>query len=181
MVIRLINEGRKARMQDTSYDPSVFANSFQTATSLAGQMIKNHFVQNDATSIVYNIFAVIPMCVLHDFFDNLPIARGLTVRLNLYFNTGIQITETFATSNHIAITSSVILRASCPFQVSSICNDPTTGSGFSVSTAINYSPICLENRMFNVTKLPLLREHVSFYSSNRIDGHKFSRTNYSLQ
>ena len=99
------------------------------------------------------------MCVLHDFFDKLPIARGLTVRLNLYLNTGIQITETVATSNHVAITSSVILRATCPFQVSSICNDPTTGSGFSVSTAINYSPICLENRMFNV------KNNCRFYAS----------------
>ena len=132
----LINEGRKARMQDTSYDPSVFATSFQTATS-AGQLFKNHVVQNDATSIVYNIFAVIPMCVLHDFFDKLPIARGLSVRLNLYLNTGIQITETVAASNHVAITSSVIPRATCPFQVSPISNDPTTGSGFSVSTAVS--------------------------------------------
>ena len=108
---------------------------FQTATS-AGQLFKNHVIQNDANSIVYNIFAVIPMCVLHDFFDKLPIARGLSVRLNLYLNTGIQITETVAASNHIAITSSVIPRALCPFQVSPISNDPTTGSGFSVSTAV---------------------------------------------
>ena len=37
----LVNEGRKARMQDTSYDPSALASTYQTAAS-AGIMFRNH-------------------------------------------------------------------------------------------------------------------------------------------
>ena len=77
-------------MTDTSYDPTTAGNPvstyFQSATA-AGQLFKNHVVTNSATTIVYNIFATIPMATLNDFFDKLPIARGLNVRLNLYLNT----------------------------------------------------------------------------------------------
>ena len=86
----LINQGRVQRMTDTSYDPTTAGNPvstyFQSATA-AGQLFKNHVVTNSATTIVYNIFATIPMATLNDFFDKLPIARGLNVRLNLYLNT----------------------------------------------------------------------------------------------
>ena len=135
----IINQGRVSRMQDTSYDPTTagnpVSNYFQTATA-AGQMFKNHVVQNDANAIVYNIFATIPMAVLHDFFDKLPICRGISVRLQLYLNTGIQITETVTSANHVSITSSVIPRQTVPFQVSPISNDPVTGSGLSAPSAV---------------------------------------------
>jgi hypothetical protein len=55
--------------------------------------------------------------------------------LNLYLNTGIQITETVTSAFHSAITSSVIPRATCPFMVSPISNDPVTGGGLSVTNA----------------------------------------------
>ena len=134
-----VNAGRAARMQDTSFDPTTVGNPvsnyYQTA-SAAGQMFRNFVAQNDATTIVYNIFCVLPMAVLHDFFDKLPIARGLSVRLNLYLNTGIQITETVTAANHVSINSFVIPRQTCPFQVSPISNDVSTGSGFSCPSAV---------------------------------------------
>ncbi len=135
-----INQGRVSRMQDTSFDPTTagnpFSNYYQNAAG-AGQMFRNFVAQNDANAIVYNIFAVLPMGVLHDFFDKLPIARGLSVRLNLYLNTGIQINETVTAANHVSINSFVIPRQTCPFQVSPICNDLTTGSGFSCPSAVS--------------------------------------------
>ena len=122
-------------MQETSYDPSALASTYQTASS-AGQMFKNHIVQNDANAVVYNLFACLPMATLHNFFQKLPITRGLSVRLNLYLNTGITINETVTKANHVSITSSVIPRQTVPFMVSPISNDPVTGSGFSIDTAV---------------------------------------------
>lgn len=45
-------------------------------------------------------------------------------------------TETVSAANHVSITSSVVPRQTVPFQVSPIANDPVTGSGFSVPTAV---------------------------------------------
>jgi len=131
----LVNEGRRARMQDTSYSTSGLSTTYQTAAS-AGQMFKNHVVQNDANAVMYNLFACLPMATLHNFFQKLPITRGLSVRLNLYLNTGITINETVTKANHVSITSSVIPRQTVPFMVSPISNDPITGSGLSIDTAV---------------------------------------------
>ena len=95
----------------------------------ASAEFKNYISQNNTDAVVYNIFATIPMSVLHEFFDGLPIARGLSVRLNLFLNTGITITQSVTASNHGAITSSVIPRQTCPFMVSPIANNPLVGSG----------------------------------------------------
>jgi hypothetical protein len=132
----LVNEGRRARMQDTSYSPSALQGTYQTAAS-AGIMFKNHVVQNDAIAVVYNLFAVLPMATLHNFFEKLPIIRGLSVRLNLYLNTGITINETVTKAQHVAITSSVIPRQTVPFMVSPISNDPICGSGLSIDDAVS--------------------------------------------
>jgi hypothetical protein len=51
----LVNQGRLARMQDTSFDASTLAGTYQTSTA-AGQMFKNHGITNDPTTVVYNIF-----------------------------------------------------------------------------------------------------------------------------
>jgi hypothetical protein len=156
----VINQGRLQRMQDTSYDPTTAGNPvstyFQSATA-AGQLFKNHVVTNSASTIVYNIFATIPMATLHDFFDKLPIARGLNVRLNLYLNTGIQINETVTQANHTTINSSVIPRQTTPFMVSPLSNDLTTGSGFSVTTAVTL------NYLFKIGNSTL--SNARFYAS----------------
>ena len=162
-------------MQDTSYDPTTVGNPvstyYQNAAG-AGQMFRNFVAQNDANAVVYNIFAVLPMAVLHDFFDKLPIARGLSVRLNLYLNTGIQINETVTAANHVAITSFVIPRQTCPFQVSPICNDISTGSGFSCPTAVSLQYILkignstLSNCRFYASMYQFTPETESVYISN---------------
>ena len=131
----LVNEGRRARMQDTSYSTSGLSSTYQSAAS-AGQIFKNNIVQNDASAVMYNLFACLPMATLHNFFQKLPITRGLSVRLNLYLNTGITINETVTKANHVSITSSVIPRQTVPFMVSPISNDPVCGSGFSIADAV---------------------------------------------
>ena len=128
----------RERMQSTSYDPislgNPVSNYYQNVASASAEF-KNYISQNNTDAVVYNIFATIPMAVLHDFFDKLPIARGLSVRLNLYLNTGITITESVTPVNHGAITSSVIPRQTCPFMVSPIANDPLVGNGLDIDTA----------------------------------------------
>jgi hypothetical protein len=171
----MVNAGRASRMQDTSYDPTTagnpVSNYYQTAAA-AGQLFKNYVSQNDATTVVYNIFAVIPMATLHDFFDKIPLVRAMNVRLNLYLNTGIQIRETVSAANHISIDSYVIPRQTCPFQVSPISNDSVTGSGFSVpdATTLNYllkiGNSTLSNCRFYASMYNLTPQAESDYLSN---------------
>ena len=132
----VINEGRQKRIMNTGYDPSQDAvkNNF-TTLSRTGESFRNSLITNTVTEITYNIFATIPMSVLHDFFDKLPIARGLSVRLNLYLNTGISITETVSAAQHVAITDYTMPRQTCPFMVSPIASDISVGSGFKINIA----------------------------------------------
>jgi hypothetical protein len=140
-----VNKGRLQRMMSTSFDPTSTNNPittyFQTAAQAAFEW-KNYVYENAANRVTYNIFAVLPMSVLHDFFDKLPITRGLSVRLSLYLNTGITINETISASQHLSITSSVMPRQTCPFMVSPISIDPNQGSGFNNSggcTTVKYT------------------------------------------
>ena len=134
----VVNEGRYRRQMSTSYDPTTAFNPvstyYQNAQG-ATTLFKNHVSQNDAAGVTYNIFATIPMAILHDCFDKLPITRGLAVRLNLYLNTGITIVEQVNDLQHLSITSYNIPRQTCPFMVSPIGTDPITGTGLDVAAA----------------------------------------------
>ena len=134
----VVNDGRRQRMQSTSYDPISLGNPvsahYQNMAAASAEF-KNYISQNNTDAVVYNIFATIPMAVLHDFFDKLPISRGLSVRLNLYLNTGITINQSVTSANHGVIDSSVIPRQTTPFMVSPIANDPLVGSGLDIDTA----------------------------------------------
>jgi hypothetical protein len=138
----IVNEGRQKRLMGTSFDPTVaeIATNF-TSQSKVLESFRNCCVTNTGTEITYNIFATIPMSVLHDFFDKLPIARGLSVRLNLYLNTGIFINETIQAVNHISIDSFTMPRQTCPFMISPLGADPVTGTGFRNfnATKVTYS------------------------------------------
>jgi len=133
----VVNEGRRQRMMSTSFDPVTSGNPLSTYYQTAAQTAisqRNCVVQNDTNNgIIYNIFATIPMAILHDFFDKLPIARGLSVRLNLYLNTGITINESIQSFQHVGITSAVVPRQTVPFMVSPISNDSSVGSGFKIT------------------------------------------------
>jgi hypothetical protein len=140
-----VNNGRYSRQMSTSYDPTTVGNPvstyYQNAQG-ATTLFKNHVSQNNAAGVTYNIFATIPMAILHDFFDKLPITRGLAVRLNLYLNTGITIVEQVNDVQHVSITSYNIPRQTCPFMVSPIGADPTVGSGLDLdaaTTSLTYS------------------------------------------
>ena len=134
----VVNGGRYSRQSSTSYDPTKAGNPvstyYQNAQG-ATTLFKNYVSQNDATGVTYNIFATIPMAVLHDFFDKLPITRGLAVRLQLYVNTGITIVEQVTDNQHLSITSYNIPRQTCPFMVSPIGSDLTIGSGLDLAPA----------------------------------------------
>jgi hypothetical protein len=137
-----INEGRQKRIMSTGFDPSQnqIRQNFISESKVA-ESFRNCIVTNTATEITYNLFCTIPMCTLHNFFDALPIARGLSVRLNLYLNTGITINETIDGIQHVSIDSYSMPRQTCPFMVSPIGNDAITGTGLRNfnATKVTYS------------------------------------------
>ena len=154
----IVNEGRQKRIMGTSFD----ANQTQIATNFTSQSkvlesFRNSCITNTTTEITYNIFATIPMSVLHDFFDKLPIARGLSVRLNLYLNTGISINETIAGLQHVSIDSFTMPRQTCPFMISPLGADPVVGSGFR-----NYSA---EKVTYSLTVGNTAQMNCRFYAS----------------
>ena len=159
----VINEGRQKRVMNTGYDPSRPSLSSFTSVSKTGEAFRNSLVTNSSTEVTLNIFATIPMSVLHDFFDKLPIARGLSVRLNLYLNTGITITENVNSSQHLSIVNYTMPRQTCPFMVSPIASDPLVGSGFSIKSDCTQVQYTL--KIGNSTQ-PNCRFYASLYTFN---------------
>ena len=160
----IINQGRQKRTMNTSYDPSQTSiSNYFTNISKTGDAFRNSLITNSSTEISYNIFATIPMSVLHDFFDKLPITRGLSVRLNLYLNTGITIVENVNGAQHLNIVSYTMPRQTCPFMVSPIANDPLVGSGFRILS--DCSQVSYNLKIGNTTQ-PNCRFYASMYSFN---------------
>ena len=160
----IINEGRQKRLLNTGYDPSQTAiNTNFTSTSKTGETFRNSLVTNSASEVTWNIFATIPMSALHDFFDKLPIARGLSVRLNLYLNTGITIVENISSTQHLSISSYTMPRQTCPFMVSPIGNDPYVGTGFRITG--NCSQVSYTLKVGNSSQQNC-RFYASMYSFN---------------
>jgi hypothetical protein len=160
----VINQGRQNRLMNTGYDPSqTTINNYFTTVSKTGESFRNCLLTNTATEITYNIFATIPMSVLHDFFDKLPITRGLSVRLNLYLNTGITITENVSSAQHVSIVNYSIPRQTCPFMVSPIANDPIVGSGFRINS--DCTQVQYNLKIGNSTQ-PNCRFYASLYTFN---------------
>jgi len=160
----LINEGRQKRILNTGYDPSkADINTYFTTLAKTGEAFRNCVLTNSTTEVIYNIFATIPMSVLHDFFDKLPISRGISVRLNLYLNTGITISEGVNNAQHVSIKNYTMPRQTCPFMVSPIANDPLVGSGFRITgncTEVQY------NLKIGNTSQPNCRFYASLYTFN---------------
>ena len=97
------------------------------------------------------------------FFDKLPIARGLSVRLNLYLNTGITITQNVTSANHGTIDSSVIPRQTCPFMVSPIASDPLVGSGLDIVNGAGAATRLVYNLKIGNNSLSNCRFYASMY------------------
>ena len=160
----IVNEGRQKRAMNTSFDPSQSGlSSYFTSISKTGESFRNSLVTNTATEVTYNIFATIPMSVLHDFFDKLPIARGLSVRLNLYLNTGITITEDITQVQHLNIVNYTMPRQTCPFMVSPLAKDPSVGTGF--KNDYNCTQVQYTLKIGNSTQ-PNCRFYASLYTLN---------------
>ena len=160
----IVNEGRQKRLMNTGYDPSQSSiNTYFTTGSRTGDTNRNYLLTNNATEVTWNIFATIPMSALHDFFDKLPITRGLSVRLNLYLNTGISIVETVSSAQHVGIKTYTMPRQSCPFMVSPIGNDPYVGTGFRITG--DCSEVTYSLKIGNSVQ-PNCRFYASMYSFN---------------
>ena len=134
----VVNQGRYSRMMSTSYDTTFAGNPVSTYYQNgagATNLFKNFISQNDTNGVTYQIFATLPMALLHDFFDKLPISRGLAVRLNMYLNTGITLQESVTSTQHLSFTSINIPRQTCPFMISPIGDDSVYGSGLNLLPA----------------------------------------------
>ena len=75
----VVNEGRRQRMQSTSYDPISLGNpvsAYYQNVASASTEFKNYISQNNTDGVVYNIFATIPMAVLCDFLTSFQSQEG---------------------------------------------------------------------------------------------------------
>lgn len=166
-----INNGRVKRQQNTSFDPTI-VNSFLTSAQV-GNQLRNFVSTNTATQITYQIFATIPMAIIHDFFQKLPILRGMNIRLNIYTNTGINLNFTTTANTYVSLSSSVIPRNTVPFQISAIGNDGTSGVGInntagatSVSFSLNIKNDTLSSCRFYACQYEMTPSLESLYISN---------------
>jgi hypothetical protein len=173
----VVNQGRYNRMQSTSYDTTYAGNPVSTyyqQSAGATNLFKNFISQNDTNGVTHQIFATLPMAVLHDFFDKLPITRGLAVRLNMYLNTGITLVENVSSTQHLIFTSVNIPRQTCPFMISPIGEDAAYGSGINLlstaSTSLTYTlkigNSSLSNCRFYASMYQFTPQTESLYISN---------------
>lgn len=82
------NTGRLTRMRSTSFNPSRAATiSYYVANT---QKATDSFMNNVActsNTVIYSIYAIIPLSIIHPIFDKLPLMRNFTLTLTLDMNT----------------------------------------------------------------------------------------------
>jgi hypothetical protein len=121
------NQGRINRMLNTSYDPLATEQAKFTTAALLQQAGKNYVDRTTSTSYInYYILATIPLRILHDAFEKLPLMRGAYFRLIVNTNTSCLTTLTNNNTNYQTI-STTSQNNVLPFMISPI----GTGSGFS--------------------------------------------------
>jgi hypothetical protein len=100
--------------------------------------LKNNVVERSAQSITYHITAEISMRWLHDFFLKCPMMKNSYYKLVI--NTHLPTTATLVTTSGAATYATAVVNSPygvCPFQVSPISTDSTTGIGLASTTAAN--------------------------------------------
>ena len=130
------NSGRLARMRNTSFAaPTVAAQYGIDANTLQGTnstIYKNQFiVENPNTQYTYHILATIPLTILSDFFDKLPLIKNGYFKMTINCNTQIKLTQTFAgDTNGVYATCPVTsIYNTCPLMLSPVTTvaDPNLG------------------------------------------------------
>ena len=111
--------------------------------TFANNQYRNYVNVNSTTQVNYNIYATLPMAILHDFFKKLPILRDMNIRLNINTNTGIKLNFTTTDSGYGALVSSVIPRNTVPFQISQIGKDVNNGVGINNTGGATSMTLCL--------------------------------------
>ena len=133
------NKGRATRMQYTSLnavDTNSVTTNFVTANTLTTVM-KNSVVERSQQSITYHITAEICMRWLHDYFLKCPMMKNSYYKLII--NTHLPTTATLVTATGTATYNTATVNSPygvCPFQVSPLSTDSTTGLGLSAVTGV---------------------------------------------
>jgi hypothetical protein len=126
------NQARLKRMENTSFDPLAATNiqAFFTGVTPYANATGKHYVSNStstalspANPITYNILATIPLNIIHDLFNNnLPLTKGLFMRLTLTLNThnSVYTTTTLAPAFQTSYTVTNSSNGCIPYQISQI-------------------------------------------------------------
>ncbi len=113
-----VNDGLLERLKMIGYNGSSISSFVDN--NVLKTMRRSH-VENAYDSIKYNIYTLIPLALLHPVFKNLPICRGLQLRMTLNLNTNYKSTITCAadgTAVESATYSSGNSSNMCPYMLS---------------------------------------------------------------
>jgi hypothetical protein len=123
-----VNSGRLRRMINTSFDATT--TTLNATTGSIGRYVdnnnlttvrKNGVYTRTATAVYYNMMATIPLAILHDFFQKLPIIRGAKLKLTLRLNTGVTFNLNTVTNTFTAVDATTLIpKSNVPFMISPI-------------------------------------------------------------
>lgn len=132
-----VNSGRLKRMINTSFDATT--TTLNATTQAIGRYVdnnnlttfrKNGVYTRTATNITYYMIATIPLAILHDFFQKLPIVRGAKLKIILRLNTGITFSLNTVTNKYTTVEATTLIpKNNVPFMLSpiSVAADSATG------------------------------------------------------
>jgi hypothetical protein len=133
-----VNTGRLERMKTTSYNPDTLATVqwFTNAAQAKAGWI-SHVSTNSITTLIYDLYAIIPLPVLHPVFSEIGLCRGMKLNITLNCNTGsravigVNAGATYVTAGTNITTPNGVL----PFQISPIGAGLTLGNTVTSLTA----------------------------------------------
>jgi len=128
----LVNSGLRTRMKKTSYD--VTATEEAKFADLAGVIAKrkSHYTRA-ATLLTYNVLVNIPLSFLSiDLFSNIPLSKGLYIKMNLGIHTGSVALTTTITNGYVTAVTPSTQYGVLPFQIA-----PNKAGLFTVDTGAN--------------------------------------------
>jgi len=139
-----VNAGRVRRMINTSFDATTAS---LTANSVIGKYIdnnnattfrKNGVYTRTTTNITYYYMATIPLAILHDFFQKLPIVRGAKLKIILRLNTGVSVNLTTTANTYVSVNAGTLIpKSNVPFMLSPIGDNANNGTGIYNTTGAN--------------------------------------------
>jgi hypothetical protein len=131
-------------MEVTSFNPTRSADmSFYASSLQSGENWISNVYLNSGTTIIYHIYAYIPLPIIHPVFHSLPMVRGMKLKITLNMNTGCKANITHDGTNYLTCAVSTP-HGTLPFQVS-----PIKGGfypGLSTSHQVNLE---LQNRILS--------------------------------